>query len=811
MAYTAINIGIEANDGTGSPLRTAFDTVNDNFQIINDGLYAGTRQTIISALSVQGEYFLSNTYILANTYISADSLIGNSVTSNGNLFVSQGGAFIFGNVNIVGNLTVSGSQASSQSQQSTAPIIVIHANAAPYTFDDDLDIGLKWQYYDGTDKYGFIGRQNTTGTLVYLDDVTESANVITSGSFGNVQFGQLLLSNTAAATSNITGALQVTGGAGIQGNVYVQSNVFVGNNANVGNITVRGFHVGTLRFSGADTILINGSPVQTAAQAFNGGTVGLQTLFDDITNSTGLGTGAVRVAGGFSANGNVFVNNLHTIAGGNIRSNIIGNVITSNQPFITSIGTLNGLNVSGQTTTANIIPNSDNQRWLGNPGSRWQQAHIFNLTPAQISGAVSFNGVPNFGSNILATSGTDSVDKTTGAIVIADFGGLGVGGTVHAGGNIYIDNINDTSGLITSTSLAYVFNETATEIHIGQAGVTKFGNTTKATALSTGAVQITSGGMSITSGNLYVGGSAGNAVIATGNISATGNLVTLSNVFASGNIIGGVGVRGFLGNIYGSPTTGNTHVGSHFRPTANVTLNLGEFFLRYNTVYANVVNSYFVSAANVITSNVETQNLTTSSIVAAGGAFTGAVTAPTAPVGTNTTQVATTEFVFNNALPAGALMMWAAVSAPTGWLLCQGQAVSRSTYATLFGAIGTTFGGGDGLATFNLPDYRDRMPIGSGSLYATGSTGGSKDAVVVSHSHSVTDPGHVHQMTRVLTDFNADATFDAVSERVNSDDANYQNRNTDSAVTGISIQTAGVSGTNANMPPYLGIQFIIKT
>jgi microcystin-dependent protein len=66
-------------------------------------------------------------------------------------------------------------------------------------------------------------------------------------------------------------------------------------------------------------------------------------------------------------------------------------------------------------------------------------------------------------------------------------------------------------------------------------------------------------------------------------------------------------------------------------------------------------------------------------------------------------------------------------------------------------------------------------------------------------------------MTRVLTDFNADATFDAVSEGVNSDDANYQNRNTDSAVTGITVNTSGTSGTNANMPPYMGIQFIIKT
>jgi microcystin-dependent protein len=806
MAYTAINIGIEANDGTGSPLRTAFDTVNDNFQIINDGLYAGTRQTIISALSAQSEYFLSNTYVLANTYVSADSLIGNSVTSNGNLYVSQGGAFIYGNVNIVGNLTVTGSQQSTQTSSATAPIILIHANASPYTSNDNKDIGLEWQYFDGADKYAFIGRQNTTGSLVYLDDITETANIITSGYFGNVQFGQLLLSNTEQATSNVTGALQVAGGAGIQGNVYVQSNVFVGNTANVANLTVRGFHVGSLRFSGADTVLINGSPVQTAAQAFNGGTVGLQTVFADVTNSTGLGTGAVRIAGGFSANGNVFVNNLHTIAGGNIRSNILGNVITSNQPFITTLGTLATLNVSGQTSTANIIPNTDNQRWLGTPGSRWQQAHIFNLTPAQITGAVSFSGVPNFGSNILATSGTDSVDKTTGAIVITGFGGLGVGGTIHAGGNVYIDNINDASGLIASTTNAYVFNEVAKEIYIGQAGVTRFGNTTKATALSTGAVQVTSGGMSINSGNLYIGGSAGNAVIATGNISATGNLVTLSNVFASGNIIGGAGVRGFLGNIYGSQTTGNTHVGSHFRPTANVTLNLGEFFLRYNTVYANVVNSYFVSAANVITSNVETQNLTTSTIVASGGAFTGAVTAPTAPIGTNTTQIATTEFVFNNALPAGALMMWATGSAPTGWLLCQGQAVSRSTFSTLFAAIGTTFGSGDGSSTFNVPDYRDRMPVGAGSLYSLGSTGGSKDAIVVAHSHSLSGGGvsgtFVTGVSTSSSSFNTVGLNAITSVSTTTGSPTYTNP---------TVQSAGSSGTNANMPPYLGIQFIIKT
>ena len=53
-------------------------------------------------------------------------------------------------------------------------------------------------------------------------------------------------------------------------------------------------------------------------------------------------------------------------------------------------------------------------------------------------------------------------------------------------------------------------------------------------------------------------------------------------------------------------------------------------------------------------------------------------------------------------------------SAPSGWLLCDGSAVSRTTYAVLFAAIGINFGGGDGINTFNLPDLRGRSPIGAG-------------------------------------------------------------------------------------------------
>jgi microcystin-dependent protein len=80
-------------------------------------------------------------------------------------------------------------------------------------------------------------------------------------------------------------------------------------------------------------------------------------------------------------------------------------------------------------------------------------------------------------------------------------------------------------------------------------------------------------------------------------------------------------------------------------------------------------------------------------------------------------------------IPAGGLMMWPTASSPTGWLLCDGSAVSRTTYASLFGVVGTTFGAGNGTTTFNLPNYINRMPFGA-SAATTGSVTGIIGAVV---------------------------------------------------------------------------------
>jgi microcystin-dependent protein len=186
------------------------------------------------------------------------------------------------------------------------------------------------------------------------------------------------------------------------------------------------------------------------------------------------------------------------------------------------------------------------------------------------------------------------------------------------------------------------------------------------------------------------------------------------------------------------------------------------------------------------------------------GSISGVMTAPTAAAGTNTTQLATTAFVLSNGAPTGGLIMWGTGTAPSGWLLCAGAAVSRTTYAALFAVIGTTFGVGDGTTTFNLPNYTNRTPYGT----TVGATGGSADAVVVSHTHTatVTDPGHSH----LETYYSSTGGGYGLQAGPNDFAATKQ---TGTSVTGISVanSTAGVSGTNANLPPYLGINFIIKT
>lgn len=112
--------------------------------------------------------------------------------------------------------------------------------------------------------------------------------------------------------------------------------------------------------------------------------------------------------------------------------------------------------------------------------------------------------------------------------------------------------------------------------------------------------------------------------------------------------------------------------------------------------------------------------------------------------------------------PVGSIMAFAGVNAPAGWLLCNGSAVSRTTYADLFTVIGNAWGNGDGVNTFNLPDLRGRflrgVDAGTGrdpdaanrtATNAGGNTGDNvgtlEDQQLNAHTHTITDPGHFHR------------------------------------------------------------------
>jgi hypothetical protein len=142
---------------------------------------------------------------------------------------------------------------------------------------------------------------------------------------------------------------------------------------------------------------------------------------------------------------------------------------------------------------------------------------------------------------------------------------------------------------------------------------------------------------------------------------------------------------------------------------------------------------------------------------------------------------------WGNAFVAGMIMLWSGSSAtiPSGWLLCDG---SSST-----------------------PDLRNRFVVGATSTYAVGATGGSADAIVVSHTHTatVTDSGHLHSTNRFLGSL---AGFNTAYVGDNAGSGPSSSGVTNTATTGITVSnsTTGASGTNANLPPYYALCYIMK-
>lgn len=128
--------------------------------------------------------------------------------------------------------------------------------------------------------------------------------------------------------------------------------------------------------------------------------------------------------------------------------------------------------------------------------------------------------------------------------------------------------------------------------------------------------------------------------------------------------------------------------------------------------------------------------------------MTGPLTLSAAPI-TGTRQATTKAYVdsflaYATGMPIGGVIAYAGINVPAGFFECNGQAVSRTTYADLFAAIGTTYGAGDSSTTFNLPDMRDEFIRGKSD---TRPLGNKQAASFASHTHPTSDPGHGHTLS----------------------------------------------------------------
>ncbi len=172
------------------------------------------------------------------------------------------------------------------------------------------------------------------------------------------------------------------------------------------------------------------------------------------------------------------------------------------------------------------------------------------------------------------------------------------------------------------------------------------------------------------------------------------------------------------------------------------------------------------------------------------------------------------EFTWSHAIP-GIISMYGGINSPTGYLFCDGSAVSRTTYSRLFSVIGTIYGIGDNSTTFNLPNLQGRVPVGLkasepvfSALGNNGGTGAHTLSVdeMPSHSHTITDPGHSHSY------FNQPNTVNPAVSLTTTDTADNVdvNQTTGTSTTGITVNNTGGGLAHNNLQPYIVLNYIIS-
>jgi microcystin-dependent protein len=190
--------------------------------------------------------------------------------------------------------------------------------------------------------------------------------------------------------------------------------------------------------------------------------------------------------------------------------------------------------------------------------------------------------------------------------------------------------------------------------------------------------------------------------------------------------------------------------------------------------------------------------------------FTGNPTGPTQTTGNRSDRFATTNFVGNELaligkVPIGAVLSWITNSPPSKWVICDGRAISRTTYGDLFTVIGTAFGAGDGSTTFNLPDLRGRTPVGTDSTTLAGAANR-----VTTGSNTLAGSGGAERVALSIAEMPAHQHGLQTQSAVAASGAAIAVPNNSTGNTTLT-QAIGGSSAHQNMPPYLCLNWIIYT
>lgn len=251
----------------------------------------------------------------------------------------------------------------------------------------------------------------------------------------------------------------------------------------------------------------------------------------------------------------------------------------------------------------------------------------------------------------------------------------------------------------------------------------------------------------------------------------------------------------------------------------------------------NIQNAGITASSKLVDGSVSAAKIATSAVSTAKIADEAVTTNKLADESVTAAKLATT--AINTVLPAGAILPYGGTSAPTGYLICDGSAVSRTTYATLFTAIGENFGQGDNSTTFNVPDLRGRFlrgtdNMGSGAASRdpdaasrtamnTGGNSGNnvgsvQDDATAKNSLALTDPGHDHLLGKNVNSATAPSASNylAVTRTGSGGAIDYDLRASTSVpdVYLSSSETTGITlgnGDNETRPLNAYVNYIIKT